>query len=320
MYTANFRSNQFCDQEHFKTISDCRAWIAKQFRTVENSAEAFAYVQNGRKMYGIQVAGSRDMMLNNIKDRYMTMDQIWDEVELLRKISRAVNGKKQQEECREIISAEAAPDQQGETPAAEAAPAEAAEQEAAPAAPSFTAHSMTTAAGETLPAAWHMYAGQVIGEITLPDGSTAAVTIDEKNAWYIPAMCAAQEAERIAQAEAAAEKERRRAERRAARAADPAKQAHGPVPEKSWIGTKVQGLGYVIEFSRTYDRTMIKFDSMPTEAARAIVKEAGFYWAPTLKAWVKGLNWKAYRAALKVQEAFTAAKEAPCKVKGHRAA
>jgi hypothetical protein len=335
MYTANFRSNQFCDQEHFKTISDCRAWIAKQFRTVENSAEAFAYVQNGRKMYGIQVAGSRDMMLNNIKDRYMTMDQIWDEVELLRKISRAVNGKKQQEESREIISAEAAPeaeesreiisaeaapDQQDETPAAEAAPAEAAEQEAAPAAPVFTAHSMTTAAGETLPAAWHMYAGQVIGEITLPDGSTAAVTIDEKNAWYIPAMCAAQEAERIAQAEAAAEKERRRAERRAARAADPDKQAHGPIPEKDWIGTKVQGLGYVIEFSRTYDRTMIKFDSTPTEAARAIVKEAGFYWAPTLKAWVKGLNWKAYRAALKVQEAFTAAKEAPCKPKGRRAA
>ena len=58
---------------------------------------------------------------------------------------------------------------------------------------------------------------------------------------------------------------------------------------------------------------MIRFDSVPTDAARAIVKEAGFYYTPTLKAWVKGLNWKAYRAALKVQEAFTALKEAPSK-------
>ena len=52
---------------------------------------------------------------------------------------------------------------------------------------------------------------------------------------YIAALCAAQEADRIAQAEAQAEKERIRAERRAARANDPAKQAHGPIPEKSWI-------------------------------------------------------------------------------------
>ena len=188
------------------------------------------------------------------------------------------------------------------------------------AAPVFTPHSMTTPAGETFACTWHQYAGNVIAEIALPDGKTASVTIDQETPYFIPALCAAQEAERIAQAEAAAEKERRREERRALRAADPDKQAHGPIPEKTWIGTKIIGLGYTIEFSATYDRTMIIFDSIPTDAARAIVKEAGFFWAPTLKAWVKGLNWKAYRAALKVQETFARAKESPCQPKRRRAA
>lgn len=183
----------------------------------------------------------------------------------------------------------------------------------ADAAPTFTAHAVTMPNGKTFPAVWHIFAGNAVAEIDLGNGKQAEITIDESSPYYISAMCAAQEAERIAQAEAEAEKERQRAERRAARAADPAKQAHGPIPEKTWAGQKIKGLGYMIDFSVTYDRVMIHFDSVPTDAARAIVKEAGFYWAPTLKAWVKGLNWKAYRAALKVQDAFTTLKEAPSK-------
>lgn len=179
------------------------------------------------------------------------------------------------------------------------------------AAPTFTAHAVTMPNGETFPVVWHLYAGNAVAEIDLGNGKQAEITIDESSPYYISAMCAAQEAERIAQAEAAAEKERQRAERRAERAKDPAKQAHGPIPEKTWAGQKIKGLGYMIDFSVTYDRVMIRFDSVPTDAARAIVKEAGFYYTPTLKAWVKGLNWKAYRAALKVQDAFTALKEAP---------
>lgn len=181
------------------------------------------------------------------------------------------------------------------------------------AAPTFTAHAVTMPNGETFPAAWHIYAGNAIADLDLGNGKRAEITIDDASPYYISALCAAQEAERIAQAEAEAEKERQRAERRAARAADPAKQAHGPIPEKTWAGQKIKGLGYMIDFSVTYDRVMIHFDGVPTDAARAIVKEAGFYWAPTLKAWVKGLNWKAYRAALKVQDAFTTLKEAPSK-------
>lgn len=181
------------------------------------------------------------------------------------------------------------------------------------AAPTFTAHAVTMPNGETFPAVWHIFAGNAIADLDLGNGKQAEITIDDASPYYISALCAAQEAERIAQAEAAAEKERQRAERRAARAADPAKQAHGPIPEKTWAGQKIRGLGYTIDFSITFDRVMIRFDSVPTDAARAIVKEAGFYYTPTLKAWVKGLNWKAYRAALKVQERFTALKEAPSK-------
>lgn len=320
MYTVNFRSNQFCDQERLKTIAECHAWIEKHFQTVENAPESFAWIQNGRKMYGIQVAGNRDMMLTNIKDRYMTMDQIWEEVETLRKISRAVNGKNQQEERAETVSKEenkmlAVEDIETEE-SRETIPAEAAAdaEETAQAVPTFTAHSVTDNAGKSFPVTYHMYAGAVIAQI-LADGKTLTVTIDEQDPYYIQAFCAAQEAERIAQAEAEAEKERQKEERRAARAADPDKQAHGPVPEKSWIGETIRGLGYTIEFSATYDRTRIIFDDVPTDAAKAIVKENGFYYSPALKSWNRGLNWKAYRAALKAQEAFARMKEIPCKVK-----
>ena len=285
MYTVNFRSDLLCDQERLKTISECHAWIERHFKAVENAPESFAYIQNGRKMYGIEIAGGAGMLLTNIKDRMMTMDQIWDEVAAQRRFRDAMNRK--QEERPEIV----------------------------PAAPVFTAHEITTAAGESFPVAWHQYAGNVIAEITLANGKNAEITIDPESPHFIAALCAAQEAERIAAAEAEAEKERRRAERRAARAAGLDKQAHGPVPEKSFIGTKIQGLGYTIEFSATYERTRIIFDSIPTDAAKTIVKEAGFFYSPALKSWNKGLNWKAYRAALKVQEQLTALKELPCKVK-----
>lgn len=188
------------------------------------------------------------------------------------------------------------------------------------ASPVFTAHDMTLPNGEKHDVTWHLYGGDAIAEIDLGGGKHANVTIDEKSPWYIPAMCAAQEAERIAEAEAAEEKRMEQEKRRAERANDPAKQAHGPVPEKEWIGTKIQGLGYRVEFSRTYDRTMIIFDSVPTDAARAIVKECGFYWSPSMGAWVKGLNWRAYRAANQAVEKLTALKEAPCKPRKRRAA
>ena len=198
--------------------------------------------------------------------------------------------------------------------AEETAPEDPAAEETEKPSPVFTARTVTDNAGNTFPVVYHMFAGAVIAQIQA-DGKTLTATIDETSPYYIQACCAAKEAERIAAEEAAAEAERIKAERKAARAADPDKQAHGPVPEKSFIGEKIKGLGYTIEFSNVYDRTRIIFDDVPTDAARAIVKEAGFYYSPALKSWNRGLNWKAYRAALKVQEAFSRLKETPCKPK-----
>ena len=184
----------------------------------------------------------------------------------------------------------------------------------------ITAHSITTQDGKTYNAIWHIWHGSIIADLTGRDGQKISITIDQDSPHYIAALCAAQEADRIAQAEAQAEKERIRAERRAARANDPDKQAHGPIPEKSWIGTTLQGAGYVIRFSAANDRVMIEMDSVPTDAARDVLKANGFDYAPSRRAWVRGLSWKAYRAALRVQEAFTAMKDFPCKPRARRRA
>ena len=82
-------------------------------------------------------------------------------------------------------------------------------------------------------------------------------------------------------------------------APDP-KQARGPVPEKTWIGTSIQGNGWKIEFCPTMERTRLIFDNTPTKEAVKIVKAAGFCWSPKMGSWNKGLTWKAYRAAQKL--------------------
>lgn len=78
------------------------------------------------------------------------------------------------------------------------------------------------------------------------------------------------------------------------------KQARGPVPEKTWIGTSIQGNGWKIEFCPVFERTRLIFDRIPTKEARELVKAAGFAWSPKMGSWNKGLTWKAYRAAQKL--------------------
>jgi len=79
-------------------------------------------------------------------------------------------------------------------------------------------------------------------------------------------------------------------------ASDP-KQARGPVPDKAWIGTSIQGNGWKIEFCPVMERTRLIFDKVPTKEARELVKAAGFAWSPKMGSWNKRLTWKAYRAA-----------------------
>ena len=79
--------------------------------------------------------------------------------------------------------------------------------------------------------------------------------------------------------------------------ADDPKPARGPVPEKTFIGETIQGNGWKIFFDGEASRTRVIFEGMPTEAARAAIENAGFYYSSIMNSWNKKLTFKAYRAA-----------------------
>lgn len=80
------------------------------------------------------------------------------------------------------------------------------------------------------------------------------------------------------------------------KARDP-KTARGPVPDKTFAGSQINGNGWKILFDERTARTRVIFNSAPTDAARAAVETAGFYYSRALNSWNKKLTWKAYRAA-----------------------
>lgn len=76
------------------------------------------------------------------------------------------------------------------------------------------------------------------------------------------------------------------------------KQAHSPAPEKDFIGETITGNGWRIFFDGASNRTRVIFDSDPTDAARAALEKAGFYYSQTMNSYNKKLTFKAHRAAL----------------------
>ena len=79
-------------------------------------------------------------------------------------------------------------------------------------------------------------------------------------------------------------------------APDP-KQARGPVPEKTFIGTSISGHGYSIVFDGGCNRTRVIVTDDVKEKARPIIEKAGFYYSAALDSWNKKLTFRAYRAA-----------------------
>ena len=79
-------------------------------------------------------------------------------------------------------------------------------------------------------------------------------------------------------------------------APDP-KQARGPVPEKTFIGTSISGHGYSIVFDGGCNRTRVIVTDDAKEKARPIIEKAGFYYSAALDSWNKKLTFRAYRAA-----------------------
>ena len=79
-------------------------------------------------------------------------------------------------------------------------------------------------------------------------------------------------------------------------ARDP-KQARGPIPEKTFAGTSINGARYKILFDDVAQRTRVIIPQEHRDALRAAVEKAGFYYSPILDSWNKKLPFKAYRAA-----------------------
>ena len=78
----------------------------------------------------------------------------------------------------------------------------------------------------------------------------------------------------------------------------PAPAQDKPAPaDKSWIGTTITGKGWNIAFDAKAGRTRVLFQAAPTDAQKAAIESAGFYWSAQLKSWNKKLTCKAYRAA-----------------------
>ena len=62
----------------------------------------------------------------------------------------------------------------------------------------------------------------------------------------------------------------------------------------------IVGTWYDVEFNAPADRVQIVFRRFPPVEARQIVKDAGFYWSPSLKCWQRRITRKAERAAYDV--------------------
>lgn len=75
------------------------------------------------------------------------------------------------------------------------------------------------------------------------------------------------------------------------------KAARGPVPEKTFIGSTINGNGWRIFFDPSTQRTRIIFNDKPTKDAVKALENAGFYYSKVMNSWNKKLTFKAYRAA-----------------------
>ena len=81
---------------------------------------------------------------------------------------------------------------------------------------------------------------------------------------------------------------------------DPAKQRHGEVPEKFFVGQELTGKSWRIVFDGDAGKTRVIFPRKPSAKVIEAVKAAGFYWSPSMKSWNKGLTFRAFRAAEKL--------------------
>lgn len=65
-------------------------------------------------------------------------------------------------------------------------------------------------------------------------------------------------------------------------------------------GNAVTGNGWIVEFSKTLNKTIVTIINDPTGAIKDEVERAGFWYSPTFKTYNKKFTRKAHRAALEL--------------------
>ena len=75
---------------------------------------------------------------------------------------------------------------------------------------------------------------------------------------------------------------------------------------KPWVGTTIEGKGWRIAFDQVAQRTRVVFDGAPTDAQKAAVLGAGFFWSTAMGSYNKHLTTKAFRAAQTLADALNA--------------
>ncbi len=144
-----------------------------------------------------------------------------------------------------------------------------------------------TVNGKTFPAEYHISpVGTVFLFVTVADGKEETVRITAEHEQYAAALEAAKPNQ----------------ERAESIPTDDPKKTRGPVPDKTFIGDSIQGNGWKILFDKEAERTRVIFEGTPTDIARAILEEAGFYYSKAMNSWNKKLTFRAYRAAKAIAE------------------
>ena len=198
----------------------------------------------------------------------------------------------------------------------------------------FTACGPNFPEGKTFPARYElqdsadMKRGQlapVVHVFATVDEKTVKIDVPADDAYYYDALKAAQEAAaEQEQTEQPAQVEQEQTEQPDETPADPSqdeqptpeqadeqpaqaeqeqpapdpKQAHGPIPEKTFTGTSIKGARFEILFDGETQRTRVIIPAEYRDAARATVEKAGFYYSAPLDSWNKKLTFRAYRAAV----------------------
>ena len=76
--------------------------------------------------------------------------------------------------------------------------------------------------------------------------------------------------------------------------------------EKTFIGTRIEGRGWLIYFDEAAARTRVILNREPSAAVLQAVTAAGFYWSDRMGSFNKKLTWRAFRAAQALAQQLTA--------------